>query len=112
MEAAAAAEAELKDGGRAGAGSQMSSVKDDGVKSADPRSDMMSGDGESKGPPYTPCVPEMWQAKLREFAGLNVIKFPRIWQSLFYLLKFSGKDSICVPGTNKLEWKNCRQMVK
>ena len=80
MEAAAAAETELKDGGRAGAASQMSSVKEDGVKSKeDPRSEVLSGDGEPKGPPYTPCVPEMWQAKLREFAQLNVIKFPRIW---------------------------------
>jgi len=34
-----------------------------------------------------------------------VIKFPRIFQSLFYLLKFKERPHLCERGTNKLQWK-------
>lgn len=36
---------------------------------------------------YVPLAPEQWKEKLKEFAKHSVIKYPRIWQSLMYLLK-------------------------
>lgn len=60
-----------------------------------------------------------WEHKVRQIAvgqlkeraqvlqRYNVIKLPRIMQSLFYLLGFT-RDEICEPGTNKLFWKKAR----
>ena len=52
------------------------------------------------GPPYDPLVPQMWQDRLRAFEKLNFIKFRRIFQSLFYLLQHSKRESICYEETN------------
>lgn len=57
---------------------------------------------------YTPLVPEQWKEKLRDFRHQYVIKFPRIWQALFYILKFQGRDYICERDTNKLSWKKAK----
>ena len=43
---------------------------------------------------------------------LHVIKFRRIFQSLFYLLKFQDRDTICTNDTNMLEWKKIRPFLK
>lgn len=44
-------------------------------------------DGEKEGgPPYTPLVPEQWQEQIRAMQHLHVIKFRRIFQSLFYFM--------------------------
>jgi hypothetical protein len=56
-------------------------------------------------PPYSPLVPEYWKGKCQEFAGLHVIKFPRIFQSLIYLLHFHSREQVCERDTNKLSWK-------
>jgi hypothetical protein len=40
----------------------------------------------------------------------TVIKYPRIWQSLFYILKIQ-REQICEPGTNKLKWKLAKKLV-
>jgi hypothetical protein len=57
---------------------------------------------------YTPLVPEQWKEKIRDFRQVYVIKFPRIWQALFYILKFQGRDYICERDTNKLSWKKAK----
>lgn len=91
-------------------GSQMSSIKENDEKKSIAQSEM--DDEKARiGPPYDPLVPQMWQAKLREFANLNIIKFPRIFQTFFYLLQYSAKENICVELTNALEWKKCRDAL-
>lgn len=40
---------------------------------------------------------------------MHVVKFPRIFQTLFYLTRFADRESVCYRDTNKLEWKKCRQ---
>jgi len=40
-------------------------------------------------------------------SNYNVVKMPRIMQTLFYLLGYT-KDQICEPDTNKLFWKKAR----
>lgn len=41
------------------------------------------------------------------FSQSTVIKFPRLWQSLFYLLSVKKVD-ICEADTNKLKWKHAK----
>ena len=72
------------------------------------------GDKASKadaGPPYTPLVPEQWQEQIRLMQNLHVIKFRRIFQSLFYFLKYRERDEISYTDTNRLEWKKCRKLL-
>jgi hypothetical protein len=45
------------------------------------------------------------------FAQSTVIKFPRIWQSLFYLLALD-KEQLCEPETNKLKWKHAKAQLE
>lgn len=61
--------------------------------------------GDNEIPPYHPLVPEFWKSKCIEFSKLHVIKFPRILQSLMYLLHFHSREDICIRDTNKLSWK-------
>jgi hypothetical protein len=60
------------------------------------------------GPPYTPMVPQMWQPRMMEFAEVDVIKYKRIFQSLFYLLQYNDRETVCTKETNMLEWKKCK----
>lgn len=62
----------------------------------------------SKVPPYTPLEPEIWQGRLREFSNLHVVRFRRIFQSVFYFLKFGGKEELCIDETNRLDWKKVK----
>lgn len=59
-------------------------------------------------PPYTPLEPEIWQGRLREFSNLHVVRFRRIFQSVFYFLKFGGKEELCIDETNRLDWKKVK----
>ena len=67
-------------------------VEEKPVEAVKPPSDKGSAKGsqedkeENEIPPYTPLVPEFWKNKMIEFSQLHVIKFPRIFQSLIYLL--------------------------
>ena len=50
---------------------------------------------------------EEWKKGLLNLAKCTVIRLPRLWQSLFYLLGYT-RDQICLEGTNKLFWKYAR----
>ena len=63
-------------------------------------------------PPYTPLVPEQWQEKCIEMGHCKIIKFRKIFQTLFYLCQYQTRESICQKDTNRLEWKKCRQHFK
>ena len=90
----------LKSAGGDRAASAMGSQKDG---SAHDGASVAGGGGV-----YTPLVPEQWKEKIRDFRQVYVIKFPRIWQALFYILKFQGRDYICERDTNKLSWKKAK----
>lgn len=84
------------------------------VQSAMSSADKGSNAGDVKadtGPPYTPLVPEQWQEQIRAMQHLHVIKFRRIYQSLFYFLKYKERDDICVTDTNRVDWKRCRKLL-
>lgn len=59
-------------------------------------------------PPFSPLIPEFWKQKCMDFGKLHIIKFPRILQSLFYLLNCYTREDICEKDTNKLSWKKCK----
>ena len=44
------------------------------------------------------------------FGKYHVIKMPKVFQALFYLLGYTRED-ICERDTNKIEWKKARQIL-
>ena len=88
-------------------GSQMSSIKD-GDNMGSIADSQMVEDRARIGPPHDPLVPQVWMARLQEFASLNIVKFPRIFQTLFYVLQYAPREELCVESTNALDWKKCR----
>jgi hypothetical protein len=51
-----------------------------------------------------------WNRNLMELKDYNVIKMPRIMQSLFYMLEYERVD-ICEKNTNKFFWKKAKTMI-
>ena len=62
-------------------------------------------------PPYTALVPEQWLEKCYEFKKFHIMKFHRIFQSLFYFVKYVNREDICEFDTNKLEWKKAKEFL-
>lgn len=94
---------QMKSGGGDRSQSAMGSQKDASVH------DDKSAAGVSA--VYQPLVPEQWKEKIKDFRAHSVIRFPRIFQSLFYLLKFKEREQVCERGTNKLQWKKACKFV-
>ena len=59
---------------------------------------------------YVPLQPEYWKKPFLDIKLLNIIKMPRVLQTLFYLLGYESKD-ICEPDTNKLDLKLVRPLL-
>ena len=78
----------------------MSSIKESEKKS--------HATEENLQPEYTPLIPQQWLSRCQEFSNFNLIKYPRIFQSLIYLLKFKTREEVCEFDTNKLSWKYVR----
>jgi len=53
---------------------------------------------------------EEWKKGLLNLAKSTVIRLPRLWQSIFYLLGYE-REQICLEGTNKLFWKNASRFL-
>ncbi len=50
-----------------------------------------------------------FKKKVGVLVGFKVIKYRRIWQSLFYLLGYK-REEICFEATNMLEWKKAKTL--
>ena len=50
-----------------------------------------------------------FKKKVAGLCGFKVIKYRKIWQSLFYLLGYT-RDEICFEDTNMLEWKKAKRI--
>lgn len=59
---------------------------------------------------YHPLVPEQWKKSVIDLSMRNIIKMPRVLQTLFYLLKYERED-ICETGTNKLDFKKAKKFI-
>ena len=88
--------------------SGMSSVKS--IRDGDKKS-VGSVEGDPQVPPYTPLVPEQWLDRCQEFSKFHIIKFPRLFQILFYFTKFKKREDICFFDTNKLSWKKAKEFL-
>jgi len=53
---------------------------------------------------------EKWKEDLMELTEYKVIKFPRVWQAVFYILGYE-REEICWEGTNMLWWKKAHNLV-
>ena len=80
------------------------------------RSSQMSGERKEGAPDsvaedkYYPMAPEQWRGGLLDLREYHVIKFGRVLQSLFYLLKYD-REMICEPETNKLDFKLAKRQI-
>ena len=59
---------------------------------ASQKSDAEGAEEGEQLPPFTPLIPEFWKEKSMEFGKLHVVRFPRILQSLHYLVRNSRED--------------------
>ena len=53
---------------------------------------------------------EKWKKDIFELKNYRVIKMPRIFQAMFYLLKYS-REEIWEENTNMLEWKKAKNLI-
>lgn len=53
---------------------------------------------------------EDWNRNLMVLRDFNVIKMPRVIQTLFYLLSYKRED-ICEKGTNRFFWKKAKSLI-
>lgn len=66
---------------------------------------------EAEGAPvYQPLPANQWKEAILTFAKFTVVKMPRIFQAVFYLLGYT-REEICERDTNKLEWKKARHVL-
>ena len=59
---------------------------------------------------YYPIAPEQWKEAVLGLRTYNVIKFPRVLQSVCYLLGYQ-REEICDRDTNKLSFKKVREII-
>lgn len=71
----------------------------------------MPGEDKSNSGQYVPLAPEQWQEKILDFRHLYVMKYPRVLQCLFYLLRYKERDELCERGTNRLQWKKAKEFL-
>ena len=45
-----------------------------------------------------------------ELKNLNILKMPRVLQTLFYLLRYE-REEVCERGTNKLDFKKVKLLI-
>ena len=55
-------------------------------------------------------VAEQWKRKILAFTKYHVVKMPRVFQTLFYLLKYT-REEVCERDTNAIEWKKAKQLI-
>ena len=53
---------------------------------------------------------EFLQKAISFIHSSTVIKYSRIWQSLFYILKIN-REAVCEPDSNKLKWKLAKNLL-
>lgn len=59
---------------------------------------------------YIPLVPEYWKQPFLDIKELNIMKMPRILQTLFYVLSYD-REEICVRDTNSLDFKKAKTLI-
>ena len=59
---------------------------------------------------YVPLTPEYWKQPFLDMRDLNIMKMPRVLQTLFYLLSYDRED-ICERDTNKLDFKKAKALI-
>lgn len=56
-------------------------------------------------------APEQWREGVRDFRHVYVVKFPKLFQALYYFLQFKPREYICERDTNKLDWKKAKSFL-
>lgn len=53
---------------------------------------------------------EEWTKSLFKLKKFKVLKMPRVFQSIMYLLEYE-REQICEKGTNKFNWKKAKKLI-
>jgi len=77
--------------------------------------DETEGEGEDKIPkrPLSPRIDQnskRWREEILNLKRAKVIRFPKVLQSIFYLLQYS-REAVCEEKTNKLFWKKAKELI-
>lgn len=59
---------------------------------------------------YVPLVAEYWKQPFMDIKELNIMKMPRILQTLFYVLRYD-REEICERDTNALDFKKAKMLI-
>lgn len=59
---------------------------------------------------FYPLAPEAWKQPTLDLRDLSIMKFPRVLQTLFYLLKYK-REEVCERDTNKLDFKKIKPLI-
>ena len=59
---------------------------------------------------FYPMAPEAWKQPVLDFKDLSIMKFPRVLQTLFYLLKYK-REEVCERDTSKLDFKRTKPYI-
>jgi hypothetical protein len=59
---------------------------------------------------FYPMAPEAWKQPVLDFKDLSIMKFPRVLQTLFYLLKYK-REEVCERETSKLDFKRTKPYI-
>jgi hypothetical protein len=59
---------------------------------------------------YYPLAPQQWRRDFTKLKELHVLKFPRILQTLFFLLRYSRED-VCERDSARLELKKAKNLI-
>jgi len=59
---------------------------------------------------YYPCHPEQFKNDVIKLPEFNVIKYPRVFQTLFYVLGYD-REQICERDTNALNFKLAKKLI-
>ena len=60
---------------------------------------------------YNPLPANQWREAILTFAKYHVVKMPRIFQAIFYLLGYT-REEICERDTNKIDWKKASLVLQ
>lgn len=74
------------------------------------------GEGDEEQKPKRPSTPRLeesisrWRKEILALKSAKIVRFPKIFQSIFYLLGYKRED-ICEVNTNKLCWKKAKEFI-
>ncbi|CAI2385810.1 unnamed protein product [Moneuplotes crassus] len=91
-------------------------AKPEPPKKEETKEETKDEEGEGEAEPEKPIEPRLdkhnvrWRSEILALKESKTICFPRIFQTIFYLLGYT-REQICEVNTNKLDWKKAKELI-